>query len=252
MLELLKVGELDLALGELAELGVACAETASDIAWGIAYVYGRAGFTQLSAEFAKRRLVDIARRWPAAGWESAWQVAFPRPYAAIVEAQAKKTGLEAPLVYAIMREESAFDPNAVSVANAYGLMQLILPTARAVARSDNILVNPTTLRRPSVNVTLGCRALAELWNRFDENRLLAIPAYNAGPARPARWLKERPSAEFDLWVELVPFSETRRYTKRVLSSRAVYAYLYAPSDSAPESKLLLPLKVAGSAPLAKP
>jgi soluble lytic murein transglycosylase len=217
----------------------------------VAYVYGRAGFTQLSAEFAKRRLGDIARRWPAAGWESAWQVAFPRPYAAIVEAEAKKNGLEVPLVYAIMREESAFDPNAVSIANAYGLMQLILPTAKAVARADGILVTPATLRRPSVNVTLGCRTLAELWNRFDENPLLAIPAYNAGPGRPARWLKERPSADFDLWVELVPFQETRRYTKRVLSSRAVYAYLYAAGE-APEASLTLPLKVAGNPVALKP
>lgn len=245
MLELLKLGELDWALRELDALGLSRAESASEIVWGVAYVYDRAGFAQLSTELAKRRQSELSRRWPAAGWERAWQVAYPRPYAEIVEAEAKKNGLDPALVYAIMREESAFDPGAVSIANAYGLMQLILPTAKNVARRDNIVVTPQSLKRPKVNVALGCRVLAELTTRFSDNPLLAIPAYNAGPGRPVRWLKERPSAEFDLWVELIPFQETRRYIKRVLSSRAAYAFLYA--GEAAESRFVLPLRAAGSA-----
>jgi soluble lytic murein transglycosylase len=161
-----------------------------------------------------------------------------------VQAEARSSGVDPALVYAVMREESAFDPDAVSSANAYGLMQLIVPTAQTLARRDNLLVSPAALRRPKLNVTLGCRMLAELSTRFDVNPLLAIPGYNAGPGRPARWLKERPSTEFDLWVELVPFPETRRYTKRVLSSRAVYAFLYEREMA--ESRLLLPLNVAGN------
>ena len=91
---------------------------------------------------------------------------------------------------------------------------------------------------------MGCRALAEFSARFTDNPLLAIPAYNAGPGRPARWVKEHPTSEFDLWVELVPFPETRRYTKRVLSSRAVYAFLY--ENEAADSRLLLPMRVVGN------
>jgi soluble lytic murein transglycosylase len=248
MLELLRIGELDSALKELDQLGLSRAETASDILWGVADVYGRAGFAQLSAELAKRRMSEIAQRWPAAGWERAWQVAFPRPYSAIVQAEARENGVDPALVYAVMREESAFDPDAVSPAAAYGLMQLIVPTARTLARRDNLVVTPQTLRRPKVNVALGCRALAEFSARFPDNPLLAIPAYNAGPGRPARWLKEHPSSEFDLWVELVPFPETRRYTKRVLSSRAVYAFLY--DSEAADSRLRLPIRVTGNSPAA--
>ncbi len=244
MLELLRIGELEPALKELDALGIARSETAAEVLWGAALVYGRAGFTQLSANLAKRRLSDIARRWPTSGWEKAWQVAFPRPYSDIVQNEAKNNRVDPALVYAVMREESAFDPDAVSLANAYGLMQLIMPTAKSLAKRDKIAVTPTTLRRPKVNVALGCRMLAQLTERFSDNTLLAIPAYNAGPGRPARWVKERPSADFDLWVELVPFAETRRYTKRVLSSRAVYAFLY--DTEAVESRLLLPLRVDGS------
>jgi soluble lytic murein transglycosylase len=244
MLELLRIGELDAALKELDALGVSRSETAAEVLWGAALVYGRAGFTQLSADLAKRRLSDIARRWPTSGWEKAWQVAFPRPYSDIVQSEAKSNRVDPALVYAVMREESAFDPDAVSLANAYGLMQLIVPTAKTLAKRDKITVTPTTLRRPKVNVALGCRMLAQLSERFSDNALLAIPAYNAGPGRPARWVKERPSADFDLWVELVPFPETRRYTKRVLSSRAVYAFLY--EAEAAESRLLLPLRVDGA------
>ncbi len=244
MLELLRIGELDPALKELDALGVSRSETAAEVLWGAALVYGRAGFTQLSADLAKRRLSDIARRWPTSGWEKAWQVAFPRPYSDIVQSEAKNNRVDPALVYAVMREESAFDPDAVSLANAYGLMQLIVPTAKTLAKRDKITVTPTTLRRPKVNVALGCRMLAQLSERFSDNALLAIPAYNAGPGRPARWVKERPSADFDLWVELVPFPETRRYTKRVLSSRAVYAFLY--ETEAAESRLLLPLRVDGA------
>jgi soluble lytic murein transglycosylase len=250
MLELLRIGELDSALKELDALGLSRAEMASEVLWGVAYVYGRAGFAQLSADLAKRRLSEIARRWPSAGWERAWQVAFPRPYEALVQAEARTSGVDPALVYAVMREESAFDPEAVSSANAYGLMQLIVPTAQTLARRDNLLVTPATLRRPKLNVTLGCRMLAELSARFAANPLLAIPGYNAGPGRPARWLKERPSTEFDLWVELVPFPETRRYTKRVLSSRAVYAFLY--DREAAESRLILPLSVAGNSAASAP
>jgi len=246
MLELLRIGELDFALKELDALGIGRSETAAEVLWGAALVYGRAGFTRFSADLAKRRLSDIARRWPTAGWEKAWQVAYPRPYADIVQSEAKTHGVDPALVYAVMREESAFDPDAVSLANAYGLMQLIVPTAKSLAKQDKITVTPTTLRRPKVNVALGCRMLAQLSERFSDNSLLAIPAYNAGPGRPARWVKERPSADFDLWVELVPFAETRRYTKRVLSSRAVYAFLYESEADAVEQRLLLPLRVDGA------
>src|SRR6185295_5655605 len=98
-----------------------------------------------------------------------------------------------------------------------------------------------SLKRPSVNIELGCRTLARYSGLFAENSLLAIPAYNAGPNKVRDWLKERPSADFDLWVELIPYLETRRYVKRVLASRAAYAFLDDPTHVRPA--LALPKKV---------
>jgi soluble lytic murein transglycosylase len=146
-------------------------------------------------------------------------------------------------VYAIMREESAFDPAAESPAQAYGLMQMIVPTAREYAKVAGLPWDPESLKRPAISIALGCRMLGDLTRKFDSNPLLAVPGYNAGPGRPRRWLRERPGLDFDVWVELIPFEETRRYTKRVLSSRAVYAFLSHPERAS--EALLLPLGTQG-------
>jgi soluble lytic murein transglycosylase len=100
-----------------------------------------------------------------------------------------------------------------------------------------------------VNVAIGCRVLSELTREFPENPLLAIPGYNAGPGRPRHWLDEWSDVDFDVWVELIPFNETRRYTKRVLASRAAYAFLYAPDRA--EEAMRLPMKLSTAARLAK-
>jgi soluble lytic murein transglycosylase len=168
-------------------------------------------------------------------------LAYPAPFQQIVQREAKRTGQSPALIYAIMREESAFDPDAESLADAFGLMQLIVPTARSIARPLGLPSDRASLKRPSVNIALGTGELARLANAFPENVLLAIPAYNAGPGNPKRWLRERPNADFDLWVELIPYVETRRYVKRVLSSRAAYAFLYQREEF--EQFALLPGKV---------
>jgi len=224
-LELLKVGEITPAVAELDALGLTRAGAGPELLWMVARTYARAGVQRLAEEVARRRLTDWLSRWPAGDWQEAWRIAFPEPYARLVAASAKRAGLEEPLVYAIMREESAFDPDAESSADAYGLMQLIVPTARVAAKGTTLPHDWRALKRPSVNVELGCRTLARYGGAFPDNPLLAIPAYNAGPNRVRAWLRARPSADFDVWVELIPFLETRRYVKRVLASRAAYAFL---------------------------
>ena len=118
-------------------------------------------------------------------------------------------------------------------------MQLIVPTARLYARDAGLPCDPGSLKKPAISIALGCRVLSDLERKFESNPLLAIPGYNAGPGRPRRWLREHPGLDFDVWVELIPFEETRRYTKRVLSSRAVYALLSHPERAS--EALLLPL-----------
>ena len=240
-LELLRVGDTLSAVGELEAAGLAKAGAAPDLLWAAARAYARAGAYKLAHDIARSRLTDWLSRWPAADWADAWRVAFPRPYRELVEKSAKSQKLSQSLVFAIMREESAFDPDAESHADAYGLMQLIVPTARVAAKGTNLPHDRRSLLRPSVNVELGCRTLSRFSRVFAENPLLAVPAYNAGPSRVKQWLAERESADFDLWVEAIPYVETRRYTKRVLASRAAYAFLYEPENA--EGTMLLPERV---------
>ncbi len=242
-MELLRQGELGLAQQEIQALGIARPGAQPEILWGLALLYSRAGSAKLSHAVARGLLTDWLGRWPAGDWVKAWQLAFPRPYHALVEREAKRTGVPETLIYAVMREESAFDPAAESPAKAYGLMQLVVPTAKLYARPLGLPWDAHSLERPAVNIALGSHALAKLGGSFSNNPLLAIPAYNAGPGRPRRWLSQRPSLDFDVWVELIPFRETRRYTKRVLASRAAYTFLYDEKDADDAMDLPLKLKI---------
>ncbi|MEI9947635.1 MAG: transglycosylase SLT domain-containing protein [Pseudomonadota bacterium] len=239
-LELFGVGDLENGARELDALGLADSSR-PEILWGLSKLYAEAGSVKLSHAAARRALSAAPSTWPADAWLDAWKLAYPAPFQQIVLREAKRTGQNSALIYAIMREESAFDPDAESLADAYGLMQLIVPTAKSIARPLGLPSDRASLKRPSVNITLGTGELARLANAFPENALLAIPAYNAGPGNPKRWLRERPNADFDLWVELIPYVETRRYVKRVLSSRAAYAFLYQRDDF--ERFAVLPSKV---------
>jgi soluble lytic murein transglycosylase len=239
-LELLRVGDIEAASPELSFLGLDKAEVAPRVLWGTALLYQRAGAARASSQTARLLQPEWLQRWPTDEWSKAWQLAYPRPYERIVSQEATKSGVAESLIYAVMREESAFDPAAVSPANAYGLMQLIEPTARHYAKESGIPANPRALLLPWVNIALGSRVLAKFSGMFPDNSLLAVPGYNAGPGRPKQWLKELGSTDFDVWVELIPFRETRHYTKRVLASRATYDYLY--ETQSPQA-LLLPLKL---------
>jgi soluble lytic murein transglycosylase len=237
-LELLRIGDVQDATREMAALGVSKSDAAPPVLWAIAMLYARAGAVKLSHDLAVG-LSDWLGRWPAGDWSLAWQMAFPRPYRALVQREAKRSSVPESLVYAIMREESTFDPAAESPVKAYGLMQLMEPTAQRFAKPLGLPCDPSALKRPAVNVALGCRVLSDLSRVFSESPLLSIPGYNAGAARPRRWLGEHPGIDFDVWVELIPFQETRRYTKRVLASRAAYAFLY--SKDAAEDAMRLPV-----------
>jgi soluble lytic murein transglycosylase len=239
-LELFGVGDLENGARELDALGLADSSR-PEILWGLSKLYAEAGSVKLSHAAARRALFAAPSTWPADAWTDAWKLAYPAPFQQIVLREAKRTGQNSALIYAIMREESAFDPDAESLADAYGLMQLIVPTAKSIARPLGLPSDRASLKRPSVNIALGTGELARLANAFPQNALLAIPAYNAGPGNPKRWLRERPNADFDLWVELIPYVETRRYVKRVLSSRAAYAFLYQREDF--EQFAVLPGKV---------
>lgn len=238
--ELLRQGAFDEAHAELREAGLLADDVPEGVLWALAAALARAGAFELSHGLPRSRLGGWVEHYPAGRWRSAWEIAFPRPRRALVEREAARAGIPASLAYAIMREESAFDEAAASGAHAYGLMQLIVPTARALAKKSGlgVAVDERSLTRPEVNVPLGCRFLADLEARFPKLPWLAIPAYNAGPGAVDRWLAGRGTESFDLFVESIPYEETRKYTRRVIASYAAYALLYEPA--ALEGALHLP------------
>jgi soluble lytic murein transglycosylase len=229
-LELLSVGEVESARRELELSGLSSGSAAPPVLWGIGLLYAKAGLDREAHTVVRGLLSDWLHRWPAGDWVKAWELAFPRPYEKFVQKEALRSQIGEALIYAVMREESAFDPAAESPASAYGLMQLIEPTARSMAKPLGLPSTPHALKQPSINIALGARTLSKLGAGFEKNPVLAIPGYNAGPGRPRRWLKERPATDFDVWVELIPIRETRRYTKRVLAARAAYAAVYYPDQ----------------------
>jgi soluble lytic murein transglycosylase len=135
---------------------------------------------------------------------------------------------EAPLVLAIVRQESAFDPSAVSSSDARGLMQLKPATARQVAKALSLPFSADRLLADAnFNLTLGSAYLDKMLDKFGGSYVLSIAAYNAGPARVAQWLSDHGdprdgSIDVVDWIELIPFGETRNYVQRVLENLQVY------------------------------
>ena len=136
---------------------------------------------------------------------------------------AKETGLMPSSIWSIIRQESAFDEQAVSYVGAKGLMQLMPKTARDVARQLKMGRGTPRLFSPAVNIRLGSSYLAEQKNRFG-NLALASAAYNAGPHKVSQWLSRSPFDAPEAWVEAIPFSETRRYVQQVMAFIAVYEW----------------------------
>lgn len=147
---------------------------------------------------------------------------FPLIYRDAVSAQADATGLDEAWIYALLRQESAFNPKAVSQATATGLMQLMPATARQVARSLGLPhLSRGDLFDPQLNISLGSNYLLQMQRRYGGNPVLAAAAYNAGPGNVDSWLPEHP-VEADVWVATIPFRETRGYVRRVLAYRLIY------------------------------
>ena len=149
---------------------------------------------------------------------------FPTPFQDLFERYAVETNLPVSFLFAVSRQESALNPKARSPVGARGLMQLMPATARATAKAAR-LPRPAlaSLYDPATNVRLGSHHMAQLMARYGNHRALAAAAYNAGTGRVKRWLAERPNLPTDVWIETIPFTETRGYVKGVLAFTVVYA-----------------------------
>jgi soluble lytic murein transglycosylase len=165
---------------------------------------------------------------------TAWlRESVPRPFWYAVRRWSKRYRIDSMLVYALIRQESQFNPRAHSSADAYGLMQLIPTTAAQVSKWIGLRPpSRESLTQPNLNVRLGTRYLANLLRRYKGRLALAVAAYNAGPSRVDRWVRRHGDRPLDEWVEEIPFDETRDYVKRVLTGYLSYSARYRPTESA--------------------
>ena len=147
---------------------------------------------------------------------------FPLAHRELVLNHANKQQINPAWAFAIIRQESAFTRDARSHAGAMGLMQLLPRTARQVARSLSIRFHRNDLLNANTNVQLGINYLRHVKKKFKGNKVLATAAYNAGGHRVSQWLPQDGILPADVWIEGVPFKETRNYLKRVLTYTVIY------------------------------
>jgi soluble lytic murein transglycosylase len=218
-------GLVDFAVRELQ-----AAASADGGNWGpaeTAHVYADTGHFDRAIELMKRSVpsyfaVDVPTL-PRAYWEAL----FPRPYWADLKRFSLANGLDPYLVASLIRQESEFNPLAVSRANAVGLMQLLPKTGKQVAHQEELKhYNSTQLFTPTVNLQLGTRYFRGMVDRFGGSFEHALAAYNAGSDRVEEWMGQGAYRDSPEFVESIPFTETREYVQAILRNAAVYKQLY--------------------------
>ncbi len=183
---------------------------------------------ELGWHFPAIRAITQAQYWDDL------EVRFPMAHRQSMDREAQTRGLDPSWVFAITRQESAFMADARSHVGAMGLMQLMPATAKETAQRFGIpLRSAQQAYAPEVNIQLGAAYLSQVYRQFDGNRILASAAYNAGPGRVRQWLRGNEQLPFDVWIETIPFDETRQYVQNVLT----YAVIYGDKLGAPRPLL---------------
>ena len=160
-----------------------------------------------------------ARRW--------WEHAYPRAYQDLVEKYQALGSNPEGYLYSIMRKESGFDPHDISYADAQGLLQMIPPTTMKVARTLGIPYDSGNLYEPDYNVHVGSWYIGHLLQKFKTQIPIGAGSFNSGPKPVMKWCEQYGDREIDEMVELVPYTQTREYMKKVTENFARYRYLYA-------------------------
>jgi soluble lytic murein transglycosylase len=170
---------------------------------------------------------DYAQMFPEEMGREEWDIFYPLTHWKEIKYWAAQRRLDPFQVAGFIRQETIFDPRAKSSANAYGLMQLLIPTARSVARKYNASVTTIgaeTLFQPALNIELGTAYIRDQYDKFGRVEFVAV-AYNAGPGRVPQWTSSLP-AEIDEFVEAIPFKETKGYVQGIIRNSAQYRRLY--------------------------
>ena len=155
-----------------------------------------------------------------------WRILFPQSYWSEIKAEAAKNGLDPYMVASLIRQETEFNPNAISNKNAYGLMQLLPSVGRTMAKEEgNRHLEPTQLLDPGTNIRLGTRYLRQTLDKFGGQPEYAFAAYNAGDDRVTDWQSAGNYHGIDEFVESIPFTETREYVQAIVRNEEIYREL---------------------------
>lgn len=198
--------------------------------WGAlaeAQIYQSFGENARALQAMKRSKVPFFSLSVAEVPTAYWQLVFPRPYWQQLSADAQSHGLDPYLVTSLIRQESEFNPGAVSRANAFGLMQLLPSTAKGLAKKQGERrFNANELFDPSENMRLGTAYLRENIDHYGGQVEYALAAYNAGDAPVRQWIASGDYKDIPEWVESIPYTETRDYVQSILRNREVYRAVY--------------------------
>jgi soluble lytic murein transglycosylase len=152
-----------------------------------------------------------------------WRILFPEVYWDTIQAESAKNGLDPYLVASLIRQESEFNPSAISKANAYGLMQLLPSVGQQMAKEEGLgRIETRQLLDPILNIRLGTRYLRQTMDKFGRVPEYALAAYNAGDNRVTDWQAAGPYHGIDEFVESIPFTETREYVQGILRNQDIY------------------------------
>lgn len=207
-----------------------------------------AAFARVADDLHASHRVLLRRGWfdqhPEDGAGERWRLAFPVAYADLVKRYAALRGIDPFLILAIMRHESGFDRRARSGANAAGLIQVILSTARMTARwmGERPPRRIDEMFEPDRNVRIGTRYLQHVLESVDGNAALAVAGYNAGAGAIRVWRDRWGHLDTDEFVEELPYREAHGYTKQVMQAWGTYRYLYGPRGADEARHLALPIR----------
>lgn len=223
--ELSIVGLFDWAIDELNEAKKTAANSPK-INLALARHYRLKGDQVNALLSLAKSYPDYAQMFPEEMGRDEWDIFYPLTHWGEIRKWAKARGLDPYQVAGIIRQETIFDADARSHADAYGLMQLLLPTARSMARKYGSTMpnSPTDLYNPALNIELGTAYMKDQFDKFGRFEYVGI-AYNAGPGRVAPWRATLPP-EMDEFVEAIPFKETKGYVQGITRNSAQYRRLY--------------------------
>lgn len=228
--DLSTIGLFDWAIDELKEAKKSAQESPR-INLALARHYRMKGDNVNALLALAKSYPDYSQMFPEEMGREEWDIFYPHVAWDQIAAWAKNRNLDLYQVAGLIRQESVFNPRAASHANAYGLMQLILPTARSVARKygSNAAISIESLFQPALNIELGTAYMRDQLDKYGRIEYMAV-AYNAGPGRVPQWRATLP-AEMDEFVEAIPFRETKGYVQGVIRNSAQYRRLYDENGS---------------------